>query len=169
MVFMGNRCEDSKRSGKTDVELLRMLDEIAAKKALDWLPFSKGGSATWEARVHSSELTGLTGEQVLLDMRRERTGNDIVSIHLFHATGEEILATGEEYLPCDVFRRYVKLPSCPESIRYDASSNEWVFKGIGEGHGFGLSVQGMEECERSGMTAAGIIEKAYLCGPDGRN
>jgi hypothetical protein len=169
MVFMGNRCEDSKRSGKTDVELLRMLDEIAGKKQLDWLPFSKGGGETWEVRVPSSELTRLTGEQVLLDMRRERTRNGIVSIHLFHATGEEILATGEKYLPCDVFRRYVKLPSCPESIRYDESSDEWVFKGIGEGHGFGLSVQGMGELERSGMTAARIIEKAYLYGPDGRN
>jgi peptidoglycan hydrolase-like amidase len=139
-----------------------MLDEIAGKKELDWLPFSKGGSERWEVRVPSSELTRLTGEQVLLDMRRERTRNGIVSIHLFHATGEE-------YLPCDVFRRYVKLPACPESIRYDESSNEWVFKGIGEGHGFGLSVQGMAELERSGMTAAGIIEKAYLYGPDGRN
>ncbi len=169
MVFMGERCEDSKRSGKTDVELLLLLDEIAGKKGLDWLPFSKGGSRTWEVRVPPSELTRLTGEQVLLDMRRERTREGGVSIHLFHATGNEIPGTGEEYLPCDVFRRYVKLPSCPESILYDGSSNEWVFKGIGEGHGFGLSVQEMGELERSGMTAAGIIEKAYLHGPDGRN
>jgi hypothetical protein len=193
MVYMGNRCGDSKANGKTDVELLRLLDEIAGKMGLDWLPFSKGGSEPWEVRIVSGELTrelapvwgadqtrelaheaGSAGEQVVLDMRRERGRNGMVSIHIFHAGGGVNPATGEDStveednLPCDVFRRYIKLPSCPESIRYDGGSNDWVFKGTGEGHGIGLSVEEMGDLERSGMTAAGIIEKAYLRQRDGR-
>ena len=163
MVFPGNRCGDSKQSARTDAELLQLLDEIAGKNGLGWLPFSKGGSEEWEVRISSSELARLTGEQDVLDVRRERTRTGAVSIHLFHADGEE-------NLPCDTFRHHVKqLLSCPESIQYDGKTGEWKFKGTGEGHDLGLSVLGMRELEKSGLTAADILNKAYLSGVDSRD
>ncbi|MHC1730339.1 MAG: hypothetical protein AB9866_30805 [Syntrophobacteraceae bacterium] len=151
MVFMGAGAEPLRRSGKTRKELIRLLDEIAAVKGLDWLPFSKGGSEAWETRIPSQEAARLTGETVLLDIRRERARNGAVSIHLYYDSGEE-------KVPCDLFRLRMKLRSCPEEITHEAGKNEWIFRGIGEGHGLGLSVERAGELAKSGLSAAGILK-----------
>jgi hypothetical protein len=155
MVFMGTGAEPLKRNGKTRPELIHLLDEIAAAKGLDWLPFSKGGSEAWEMRIPSPEAARLTGETTLLDIRRERARNGAVSLHLYYDSGEE-------KVPCDLFRLRMKLRSCPEEITYDTGKNEWIFRGIGEGHGLGLSVERTRELAKSGLSAASILKDTYL-------
>lgn len=158
MVFMGTAEKAPKQIGKTRPELIGLLDEIAAARNLDWLPFSKGGSEAWEVRVPYSEAARVTGESTLLDIRRERTRSGAVSIHLYYEAGEE-------NVPCDLFRLKMKLPSCPETIRYYPETNELIFKGIGEGHGQGLSVHRTRELAKSGFPAAKILKDAYQLQP----
>ncbi|MEN6438703.1 MAG: hypothetical protein ABFD97_08970 [Syntrophobacter sp.] len=158
MVFMGDYGEPSKRSGKTRFELIRLLDDIAAERGLEWLPFSKGGAEAWEVRIPQPEAARITGESALLDIRRERTRSGAVSIHLYY---EE----GEEKVPCDLFRLRMKMPSCPETIAYNAGNNEWVFRGTGQGHGQGLSVERTRELSKSGFSAVQILKDAYSSQP----
>jgi len=154
MVFMGNAGQSSGRSGKTRPELIRLLDEIAAERGLEWLPFSKGGAEPWEVRMPQTEAARITGESALLDIRRERNRNGAVSIHLYYGEGEETV-------PCDLFRLKMKMSSCPESIAYNAGSNEWVFRGTGTGHGQGLAVERTRELAKMGLPAARILKDAY--------
>jgi len=152
---MGAGSESSKRSGKTRPELIRLLDEIAAERGLDWLPFSKGGAEAWEVRIPGSEAARIAGEPALLDIRRERIRSGAVSIHLYYEAGEE-------EVPCDIFRLRMRMRSCPEGIVYNADNNEWIFRGTGEGHGLGLSVERTGELAKSGFSAAQILKNAYL-------
>jgi hypothetical protein len=155
MVFMGAGSESSKRSGKTRPELIRLLDEIAAERGLDWLPFSKGGAEAWEVRIPGPEAARIAGEPALLDIRRERVRSGAVSIHLYYEAGEE-------EVPCDIFRLRMRMRSCPEGIVYNADNNEWIFRGTGEGHGLGLSVERTGELAKAGFSAAQILKNAYL-------
>jgi hypothetical protein len=155
MVFQGSlagRRQD--RGNSTDPNLLKLLDELASVKKLDWLPFSKGGSERWEKEIPVSELKKLVDEPSILDIRRERTRTGDIVVHLMYPENEEVVS-------CEFFRNRLKLLSCPEIIRCDESRSSWVFSGIGEGHGDGLSVEKARALARSGHNASAILADAY--------
>ena len=158
MVFQGSPCDKRKPGRKTDPALLRLLDENALKKGLEWLHFSSGGQEQWEMRIPSPQLRDLAEESAILDIRRERTRTGTVSVHLLYNEGEE-------NVPCEFLRKRLKLPSCPESINYDENSAEWIFRGLGKGHGLGLSVERSETLAKSGLSARQILDDAYHFGP----
>jgi hypothetical protein len=155
MVFQGQTSDQiEKPHGKTDFSLLGLLDELARQKKLEWLPFSEGGVEVWERRVPSPELKQLVDEPAVLDLRRERTRNGDILIHLMYPEGEE-------RIPCEVFRTKLKLPTCPESIECDTANDTWIFHGIGKGHGQGLSVEKARALAKSGYNASAILKNAY--------
>ena len=155
MVFQGQTSgQAGKPPGKTDLPLLKLLDELAGQKKLDWLPFSEGGIEKWERQTSFAELKQLVNEPTILDLRRERTRNGDILIHLLYPESEE-------RVPCEVFRARLKLPSCPESIHSDTANSAWIFHGIGKGHGQGLSVDKARALAKSGRNAAAILKDAY--------
>ena len=155
MVFQGSHAGTRQgRGNPTNSNLLKLLDELAARRELDWLPFSKGGSEKWEREIPVSELKKLVDEPSILDIRRERTRAGDVTIHLMYPENEEIV-------PCEVFRNRLKLLSCPETSRYDEGRSSWVFSGIGEGHGEGLSVSRATALANAGHNASVILADAY--------
>lgn len=93
-------------------------------------------------------------ETEILDIRRERTRNGELNIHLLYPTSEEVV-------PCEVFRNKLKLLSCPERIRHDSNKGLWTFEGIGEGHGQGLSVEKAQSLAQGGQSALAILRDAY--------
>ena len=155
MVFQGQASDGpGKPPGKTDPALLKLLDEIAARKKLDWLSFSEGGVQGWERRIPFRELKKLVDEPAILDLRRERTRSGEIVVHLMYPETEETVS-------CEVFRARLKLPSCPESIQSDAATGTWIFKGTGQGHGQGLSVDRARALSGSGAGAMAILRDAY--------
>jgi peptidoglycan hydrolase-like amidase len=155
MVFQGQVSERAAKPRiKTDLPLLGRLDETAAQKKLDWLPFSEGGIERWEKKMPSWELKQLVNEPAVLDLRRERTRYGEIAVHLMYPESEESV-------PCEVFRARLKLPSCPESIQYDTAISTWTFQGIGKGHGQGLSVEKARALAKSGYSASAILKDAY--------
>jgi hypothetical protein len=155
MVFQGSLPEAKQERGShTDPKLLKLLDDLAASKKLDWLPFSKGGNQPWVKEVPISRLLALVDEASILDLRRERTRSGEVVIHLMYPDNEEVVS-------CEVFRNRLKLLSCPETIQHDDSKSTWVFSGIGEGHGEGLSVAKARGLSRAGHPASVILTDAY--------
>ncbi len=155
MVFQGSLPEAKQERGShTDPKLLKLLDDLAARKKLDWLPFSKGGNQPWVKEVPLSRLLALVDEASILDLRRERTRSGEVVIHLMYPDNEEVVS-------CEVFRNRLKLLSCPETIQHDDSKSTWVFSGIGEGHGEGLSVAKARGLSRGGHPASVILTDAY--------
>ncbi len=155
MVFQGRLAgKKSGRGDATDPNLLRLLDELAARNKLDWLPFSKGGHAAWVREVPVSELKRLVDEPSILEIRRERTRSGEVVIHLMYRESEEIVS-------CEIFRNRLKLLSCPETIHCDDDKGAWIFTGIGEGHGKGLSVSRAVALDRAQHCAAAILTDAY--------
>jgi hypothetical protein len=159
MVFQGS-LPDAKpsRSAPTDAGLLALLDNLATARNLHWLPFAKGGAEPWEKSVEARQLSGRVGETQILDIRRERRKDGAVLIHLLYPGNEDVMS-------CEVFRNTLKLLSCPDTIRFLAEQGAWVFRGIGEGHGQGLSVRRAEELAEAGRDAAAILRDAY----QGRN
>jgi peptidoglycan hydrolase-like amidase len=155
MVFRGST---STRNGRqhttTDPILLRLLDRLAVEKRLDWFPFSEGGVEQWQRQVPVAELQQLVNESTILDLRRVRMKNGETAVHL-------IYSESDEQVSCEFFRAKLKLPSCPETIEYDAGATAWNFHGIGKGHGLGLSVDKARRLGRSGNNAAAIIKDAY--------
>lgn len=155
MVFQGlDKDGSGKPPGKTDLSLLGLLDEVATLKKLDWLSFSEGGVNGWEKQIPFRELKKLVDESAVLDLRRERTRNGEIVVHLMYPETEEKVS-------CEVFRARLKLPSCPESIQSDAANSTWIFQGIGKGHGQGLSVDNARTFSGSGTSAAAILRDAY--------
>jgi hypothetical protein len=155
MVFRGNAVEQaSKRSTTTDPSLLRQLEALATARGWDWLPFSKGGIEKWEKPISVERLQTLVNEPAVLELRRERTRSGEVMVHLVYAESEETVT-------CEVFRNRLKLLSCPDVIRYDDIMRVWVFAGIGEGHGQGLSVDRSRALGEAGKSAASILADAY--------
>ena len=155
MVFQGSLPEAKQERGShTDPKLLKLLDQLATRKKLDWLPFSKGGNEPWVREIPVSRLLELVDESSILDLRRERTRSGEVAIHLMYADNEEIV-------PCEVFRNRLKLLSCPETIHHDAGKSTWVFSGIGEGHGEGFSVAKARALAQAGHPASAILTDAY--------
>jgi hypothetical protein len=155
MVFQGQAADGSgKPPGKTDLVLLKLLDEMAAQKKSDWLSFSEGGVTGWEKRISLRELKALVNEPAILDLRRERTRSGEIVVHLMYPETEE-------KVPCEDFRARLKLPSCPESIQSDDATGAWSFQGIGKGHGQGLSVDNARTLAGSGYSASAILRDAY--------
>jgi hypothetical protein len=155
MVFQGSLPEvKEERGNRTDPSLLKLLDDLAVRRTLDWLPFSKGGDEPWVKEVSVSKLLMLAGEPTILDLRRERTRTGEVAIHLMYPENEEVI-------PCEAFRHRLKLLSCPEAIHYDQGKSAWVFSGIGEGHGEGLSVARARALSLAGHRASAILADAY--------
>ncbi len=155
MVFLGSLPEESEKPRDlTDPNLLKLLDRLAAEMKCNWLPFSKGGNEKWERATPAAELDKLVGESAVLDIRRERRRSGEVAIHLIYPESEEVV-------PCEVFRGKLKLPSCPEAVVRDEGRGGWVFEGLGEGHGRGLSVEKARALGEAGWSAGAILEDAY--------
>jgi hypothetical protein len=155
MVFQGILADRKpQREDLTDPNLLKLLDELAEFKKLDWLSFSKGGTERWEKGIQVSDLNKMVDEPSILDIRRERTRTGDIAVHLMYQENEEIV-------PCDFFREKLKLPSCPEAVRFDEGRSSWVFSGIGEGHGDGLSVSRAAALARAGHSASAILTDAF--------
>ncbi|MFH0727610.1 MAG: hypothetical protein V2B19_14870 [Pseudomonadota bacterium] len=154
MVFRGDIAEKGSSQGfTTDPALLALLAELSPKNG-HWLSFSKGGDGKWEKRIPVTTLQGIVDEPVILDLRRERTRTGDVMVHLIYPENEEIVS-------CEVFRNRLKLPSCPDLIRFDAATGAWLFSGIGEGHGEGLSMERARALAESGRSASEILFDAY--------
>lgn len=155
MVFRGSRPDGGGgQAADAGGELLRIVENLARESHLDWLPFSKGGTEAWTRTVPAPELNRLLEEPLVLDVRRERNRRGDVLIHLLYKESEQTVS-------CEIFRNRLKLPSCPDSIRFDESSGAWQFEGIGEGHGFGLSVERARALSGAGVSAKDILVDAY--------
>jgi peptidoglycan hydrolase-like amidase len=155
MVFLGrSEGEQAGRGIHSDPALLRQLNALTVKKGLEWLPFSKGGTEKWVKQVSAAELLKFVNEPAVLDLRRERTRNGEVMVHL-------IYPEAEESVPCEVFRNRLKLLSCPDVIRRDEAGGVWFFEGIGEGHGQGLSMDRARALALAGKNARAILADAY--------
>lgn len=156
MVFQGS-LPDAKppRSAATDAGLLALLESLARAHHWHWLPFAKGGAEHWEKSLNASELGRRVGEAEVLDIRRERRKDGAVFVHLLYPGNEDVTS-------CEVFRNTLKLLSCPDTIRYVAEEEKWIFQGIGEGHGLGLSVSRARELSEAGRDAAAILRDAYV-------
>ena len=155
MVFQGSTSrEKERRQASTDTTILRLLDRLAPKKGPNWFSFSEGGVEQWQRQIPVAELQQAVNESTILDLRRERLRNGETAVHL-------IYPESEEQVPCELFRAKLKLPSCPETIVYDAGDGAWRFQGIGKGHGVGLSVEKVRRLGKSGYSAEAIIKDAY--------
>ncbi len=155
MVFMGRPLDQPERKqALTEWNLLRFLDERAARDHLDWFPFSKGGNQRWKKEVTAVQMKKLVKEPEIFDIRRERARNGEILIHLLYPTNHETV-------PCEIFRNKLKLLSCPEVIRHDSNTGAWVFEGIGEGHGQGISLEKAQALAQGGHTAPLILSNAY--------
>jgi hypothetical protein len=154
MVFRGDPAEKGPAQGlSTDPALWAMFTDLSAKRG-HWLSFSKGGDDKWEKRIPAADLQTLVREPAIFDLRRERTRAGDIMIHLVYAENEETVS-------CEVFRNRLKLPSCPDRIRFDDTTGAWVFSGIGEGHGEGLSMERARALADSGRSASAILMDAY--------
>jgi hypothetical protein len=154
MVFMGSPEKTEGKSAPTDSTLLKFLEGLAARDQGDWFAFSKGGNEHWKKEVTVAQLREWVKEPEIMDIRRERKRNGEIVVHLLYPTSTETV-------PCEVFRNRLKLLSCPEVIRHDSSKSVWIFEGIGEGHGQGLSVEKARALAQGGHTALSILMDAY--------
>lgn len=155
MVFLGEQEKTAAvRNVFSDLPLFGLLAHLTAEDGSQWLSFAKGGDRTWSKRVPVADLARLVGEQQILDIRRERTRSGAVTVHLYYPENEEIV-------PCEIFRNTIKLFSCPDSISFDRNDGAWVFSGIGEGHGEGLSMERARALAEAGRNGREIILDAY--------
>lgn len=154
MVFLGELPGNkTRRSGHIDIELMQLLDKLAAESGLNWLPFANGGDQHWQQQLSTSELRRVFAENQILDIRRERHKDGELFIRLFYPVSEELLS-------CEVFRNVLKLPSCPDSVKA-LDSQTWQFAGIGAGHGLGLSITRIQALAEGGRNAEQILRDAY--------
>lgn len=120
-------------------------------RANGWLPYSRGGSASWREERPAASIAPLLGPGArALTFRDNRV--------YFVASGGEGPALWEEgrELPCEVLRGPLKLPSCPE--RASLRGDRLLFEGRGLGHGEGLD---LEWAKRIGLNAAEILRRSY--------
>lgn len=148
MVFKG----DEKSTENTPVELLRLLDQIAKRNAIEWFHFSRGGQEAWRREISASRLAQEFNEELILSLSRERDRNGEVAFHMVYQDSEESVG-------CEVVRKKLNLPSCPEAVK--SSSTSFIFSGVGKGHGIGLDVEAARSAAKSGASAEKIIEEAY--------
>lgn len=155
MVFLGTSVDQPTRHEvATDPRLLTLLDKLAGRRSLNWLPFAAGGEERWERRLSVPELAGRLGEAQVLDIRRERRKDGGVFLHLLYASGEEVVS-------CETFRNAFKLPSCPDALGHLPEEQAWWFRGVGAGHGQGLTVERARALGEAGRSAEEILRDAY--------
>ena len=77
---------------RSQLELLHLLDKLAAEKGLNWLPFSKGGDQHWQRHITGKEFKAKFVENQILDIRRERRKNGGLLIHLYYPDSEEVIS-----------------------------------------------------------------------------
>lgn len=152
MVFLGALPGRDFPPANADPKLLNLLDELATRRRLDWLPFAKGGAEPWETRIAAQDIGARTGESQVLEVRRERRKNGAIFIHLLYPGAEDAL-------PCEVFRNAMKLSACPDSV--SPAGDGWIFRGVGAGHGLGLSIERAHALSEAGRQAADILRDAY--------
>lgn len=154
MVFLGESADKNPLgTSRIDLELLELLDKLAIKSGLNWLPFANGGDQRWQRQVANDELRHLFAENQILEIRRERRKDGELFIRLFYSGNEEVIG-------CEIFRNTLKLPSCPDSITA-AGDQRWEFQGMGAGHGLGLSILRAKALAEGGRTAEQILRDAY--------
>lgn len=154
MVYLGFLPTEKPKKEHTDSLIYSFLDKLAFKNQLDWLMFSKGGHDRWRKVFSFVEINQLTNEYEVLEIRRERTRNGNIFIHLIYP---EL----EESVPCELFTKRAKLPSCPTMIQRNDADHLWIFEGIGQGHDQGLSVLKAKALSESGHDAFFILTDAY--------
>ena len=155
MVFPGEQEKTAAvRNVFPELSLFSLLARLTAEDGSPWFSFAKGGDKTWTRQIPAADLTLLAGESQILDIRRERTRSGAVMVHLHYPENEETV-------PCEFFRNTMKLFSCPDTISFDPHAAAWVFSGIGEGHGEGLSMERARALAEAGRTAREIILDAY--------
>lgn len=155
MVFLGEKSDGkSSHNGRIDIALLQYLDKLAAEAGLNWLPFANGGDQRWQWQIAAGELSARFAEPRILDIRRERRKTGELFIHLFYPETEETLS-------CEIFRNTLKLPSCPDTVIRAVNGEDWLFSGIGAGHGLGLSIVRAQALSETGRTAEQILMDAY--------
>lgn len=154
MVFMGALQPSHTAIEPLDNHLLDVLTELAHRTNTNWLSFAKGGEQRWQTYWPQAQLTQLLAEPWIQDIRRERRKTGDIWIHLYYAEQEETLS-------CEVFRNRLKLASCPDTITLAPDQASWVFSGIGQGHGLGLSLSRAQALSEQGMSAEQILVDAY--------
>ncbi len=154
MVFMGALQPNHTDIEPVDNHLLDELTELAHNTNTHWLSFAKGGEQRWQSYWSEAQLAQLLAEPWIQDIRRERRKTGDIWIHLYYAEQEETLS-------CEVFRSRLKLASCPDTITLASDQAGWVFSGIGEGHGLGLSLSRAQALSEQGMSAEQILIDAY--------
>lgn len=155
MVFLGETANEYKhRNEAIDIQLLKLLDNLASDAGLSWLPFAAGGDERWNKQITFTELNTQFNENQILDIRRERRKNGDLFIHVYYPNNEETIS-------CEIFRNALRLPSCPDSIHANMHQQVWAFQGLGAGHGLGLSVARAKALAANGHSAEQILIDAY--------
>jgi hypothetical protein len=155
MVFLGHPIEQrsvfERVPEKLDPESMSLLRSRGAVHPF-WFPFSFGGASSWERVIPEERIASMVGEPFVLEMRREhrRTGEVFLRF---------IYEAGEESVPCDRVMTRLDLPSCPDAVRH-TDSQEYIFSGIGRGHGMGLSLERARHLALQGKSAVEILRDA---------
>ncbi len=155
MIYRGSMSLPVLSRETTDEKLLALLDILTREKRSElWLQFSEGGVKDWKQSLAEPQLAFLLEEPAVLGLQRRRERDGAVVVDLIYANGSEAVA-------CETFRKRLKLPACPEKIDFDQAKRQWIFFGIGRGHGKGLDVRWLLSPEASGKPASDILQGAY--------
>ena len=155
MVFLGLPTESNAMGASvSDPGLLSALDELSRMAGHRWFSFASGGTEPWVRELRSQELAELMGESQVLSVRRELRKQGGVFVRLVYPGNEDVMT-------CEVFRNALKLPACPSEIGFDGARSAWSFRGIGAGHGEGLSIARARSLSDSGYSALEILMDAY--------
>lgn len=115
-----------------------------------WLPFSLGGSSPWTVKIGDRAIRRLLGmESPVLSVERRPNGQ----VQVETQSGQAAVISGE------TFRNQLKLKSFPTQIR--KVRNGWLFEGLGEGHGIGLSLLSANAWAGQGASFEMILSRYY--------
>ncbi len=129
------------------------LERAPIEKA-GWLPFSRGGDEPWTQARTRREVEKALGLPLSLVNRLEGRAGILRVVRTM--TDEGAPYEDVQEWPCERLRGPLKLPSCPASASWSATSVE--FSGTGKGHGLGLDV---EAARRSGLDQDAILKAAF--------
>ena len=119
-------------------------------RQVPWLEFSLGGDQPWSRQLKARAVAEKLRVSDLIEIQRVRGRSGVVSFQIDSISSVQTLS-------CEVFRSRLKLLSCPDQVRFDASSNTWTFTGQGEGHGRGLDLTLAARMAREGHSAQQIL------------